>query len=387
MRHAAAHDDQNFEFLRSLKFRSYGFAPDKMAGQLHDEAFRIVDCTRCANCCKTMDILLTAADMRRIARHLGMTPSDFVAAYLEPEARDDDSHKYKYRVRSKPCAFLAQDGRCTIYDVRPTVCREYPHTNKKGFASRTHLHAHNALSCPIVFWIVEQMKLLACCLSLLTAWALLSTQPASAAVVGDCRLVMDGSSDPPGDRIACSVGLLPDDHPARLELRAFVLPNPTGKQPADDQPAAVKASGRHNRGADGELLVVADVSDKPESETSLIVPYADLSLPIGQYRIGYVVSLRVKQRVVWTQALPATLLRVTAAARDHVRPQVVGPEASMASRSSKAYVAGRSLDKRRSCSSTSNWPGRPRWRPSRPWCRADSNDRPSKTRPPKIPSR
>ena len=183
-------------------------------------------------------------------------------------------------------------------------------------------------------------RLLACCLSLLTAWAILSIQPAAAAVVGDCRLVMDGSSDPPGDRIACSVGLLPDDHPARLELRAFVLPTATG-----ERPAAVKASSEHNRGTGGELLVVADVSDKPESETSLVVPYADLSLPIGQYRIGYVVSLRVKQRVVWTQALPATLLRVTAAARDHVRPQLVGPEASMAPRTSKAYVAGRSLDK------------------------------------------
>ncbi len=57
-----------------------------------------------------------------------------------------------------PAQFLAQDGRCTIYDVRPTVCREYPHTNKKGFTFRTHLHARNALSCPIVFWIVEQMK-------------------------------------------------------------------------------------------------------------------------------------------------------------------------------------------------------------------------------------
>ena len=57
-----------------------------------------------------------------------------------------------------PCPFLADDGRCTIYEVRPKDCAEYPHTQKKGFASRTHLHADNTLVCPAVFWIVEELR-------------------------------------------------------------------------------------------------------------------------------------------------------------------------------------------------------------------------------------
>ncbi len=43
---AERHDDENYKFLRSMKFRDYGFDPDDLAGQLHEEAFQIVDCAR-----------------------------------------------------------------------------------------------------------------------------------------------------------------------------------------------------------------------------------------------------------------------------------------------------------------------------------------------------
>ena len=150
---AKAHDDENYEFLRSMKFREYGFEPDELAGQLHEQAFQIVDCTRCANCCKTMDIKFSDEDVERIAGHLDMEIDDFIQTYLEPDDEDGP-----YKVREKPCSFLGDDGRCTIYDVRPTVCREYPHTDKDGFTFRTMGVANNALVCPAVFWIVEEMK-------------------------------------------------------------------------------------------------------------------------------------------------------------------------------------------------------------------------------------
>jgi Fe-S-cluster containining protein len=150
---AESHDEENYQFLRSMKFRNYGFRPDKLAAELHEQAFQIVNCTRCANCCKTADITFTAEDVTRIANHLDMTVEEFVEAYLEPNEEDGP-----YKARQKPCPFLGDDDRCAIYEVRPLACREYPHTNKKGFTSRTMLHASNALTCPAVFWIVEQMK-------------------------------------------------------------------------------------------------------------------------------------------------------------------------------------------------------------------------------------
>jgi Fe-S-cluster containining protein len=150
---AKAHDDKNYKFLRSLKVRDYGFDPDEVAGELHEQAFQIVDCTRCANCCKTLNIKFEAADIERIACHLNITTAEFIATYLEANEEDGS-----YKARQKPCPFLGEDNRCTIYEIRPTVCQEYPHTDKEGFTFRTMGVAQNALVCPAVFWIVEQMK-------------------------------------------------------------------------------------------------------------------------------------------------------------------------------------------------------------------------------------
>lgn len=150
---AEKHDEENYKFLRSLKHRDFGFDPDELATDLHQQAFQIVDCTRCANCCKSMTVKVNQADVKRIAKHLGKTNKAFVEEYLEP-----DEEKGLYKIQQQPCPFLGADDRCTIYDVRPKACREFPHTDKKGFASRTILHANNTLTCPAVFWIVEQMR-------------------------------------------------------------------------------------------------------------------------------------------------------------------------------------------------------------------------------------
>ncbi len=143
--------DRNYAFLRSLKMKNER-AVDCAARQLHDEAFSIIDCTRCANCCKTVSPLFLPEDIRRIAEHLGMTESDFKATYLQADEDGD------LCLKSLPCSFLAEDGRCTIYEVRPKDCVEYPHTRKREFATRTQLHAANSISCPAVFWIVEQLR-------------------------------------------------------------------------------------------------------------------------------------------------------------------------------------------------------------------------------------
>ena len=82
-RSAQQHDDENYEYLRSLKLRDYGYDTDKLAGELHERAFQIVDCTRCANCCKSMDIKFDDGDIERIAGHLNMPTAEFIEAHLE----------------------------------------------------------------------------------------------------------------------------------------------------------------------------------------------------------------------------------------------------------------------------------------------------------------
>jgi uncharacterized protein len=149
---AKKHDEKNYLFLRSLKQKSEKKV-DRIALELHQEAFSIVDCTKCANCCRTMRIVVTDQDIPRIARHLEMGRDEFIAAYLERDEEDGG-----YRMKTTPCPFLGDDDKCKIYDVRPEKCRGYPFTDKVDFTFMSITHANNAVVCPAVFYIVEQMK-------------------------------------------------------------------------------------------------------------------------------------------------------------------------------------------------------------------------------------
>jgi Fe-S-cluster containining protein len=150
---AKKHDDKNYQFLRSLKLRS-SKKVDRIALELHQEAFDIVDCTKCANCCRTLRAIFNDDDISRIAGHLGMARDEFIATYLER-----DRVEGCYRTKTTPCPLLGDDGKCTIYDIRPEKCQGYPFTDQGDFVFSTINHANNAVVCPAVFYVVEQMKL------------------------------------------------------------------------------------------------------------------------------------------------------------------------------------------------------------------------------------
>jgi Fe-S-cluster containining protein len=150
---AARDEDANFRFLRSLKMVSDTDRIDGLAGELHEQVFAKIDCTRCANCCKTMQPGFTDEDIARIAAHLGLSQEAFVAAYLEP-----DPEERGHRTKVTPCPFLGGDDRCTIYAVRPQACWEFPHTDKEAFTWRVYLHTANTLSCPAVYHNVGGLR-------------------------------------------------------------------------------------------------------------------------------------------------------------------------------------------------------------------------------------
>ncbi len=152
-KNARKHDERNYLFLRRVKQQVLESKVDRIALELHQEAFRIVDCTKCANCCRTLRPVVTDEDIPRIAGHLGMAEQDFITAYLEP-----DEVEREHRIKAMPCPFLGDDNLCKIYDVRPEKCRGYPFTDKPGFVFMTMTHAHNAVVCPAVFYLVEQMR-------------------------------------------------------------------------------------------------------------------------------------------------------------------------------------------------------------------------------------
>jgi Fe-S-cluster containining protein len=150
---AAKQEETNLRFLRSLKMVRDPDQIDDLARKFHHDAFSAIDCTRCANCCKTMKPALTEEHINRIAAKLGLARQALIAAYLEP-----GSENRGYVTKVAPCPFLGGDGRCTIYEIRPLSCREFPHTDKEGFNCRAYLHSANALSCPATYYIVKRMR-------------------------------------------------------------------------------------------------------------------------------------------------------------------------------------------------------------------------------------
>jgi Fe-S-cluster containining protein len=114
----------------------------------HEKAFRNRDCLNCANCCKTTSPIFRNVDIERISKSLGIKTVNFVSKYLKIDEDND------YVLKSSPCAFLAEDNTCSIYEVRPLACREYPHTNRKNMYQILDLTSENMLICPAVAEIV-----------------------------------------------------------------------------------------------------------------------------------------------------------------------------------------------------------------------------------------
>ena len=75
-------------------------------------------------------------------------------ALIDEEYEDND-----YVLQSVPCTFLGVDNYCSIYEVRPKACREYPHTNRKDFHKISQITMKNIEICPAAFNIVEKLKL------------------------------------------------------------------------------------------------------------------------------------------------------------------------------------------------------------------------------------
>ncbi len=125
---------------------------DYVMQELHEDEFERTDCLTCANCCKTTGPLFTNADIERIAKHFRQKPSDFIARYLRLDEEND------YVLQQVPCTFLGSDNYCSIYDVRPKACKEFPHTNRKKFHQISNLTLKNVAICPAAFNIVEEMK-------------------------------------------------------------------------------------------------------------------------------------------------------------------------------------------------------------------------------------
>jgi Fe-S-cluster containining protein len=150
-RHNEAEDVQFRAFLKvSLDLSNADL--DAVVREVTDDVWKRIDCTTCAHCCRSLQIVVDNADIRRLAERLGMTPGQFSHRYVRV-AEDRTKH-----FASMPCPFLGSDNRCTVYEDRPLACREFPLLHNEGFRRRTLTMMENTAVCPIVFNVWQRLK-------------------------------------------------------------------------------------------------------------------------------------------------------------------------------------------------------------------------------------
>ncbi len=125
---------------------------DQQLDVIHDTVFSEINCLECGNCCKTYQIILTEADQIRIGKFLG---KDILDVLLNYHLLDDG----QILVQSLPCPFLGIDNVCSIYEVRPAVCRDYPFLKSHQFKTTSPQQiSENTLHCPATYHILERLK-------------------------------------------------------------------------------------------------------------------------------------------------------------------------------------------------------------------------------------
>ena len=90
------------------------------------------------------------------------------------------------------------------------------------------------------------------------------------ATLSDCRLTLDGSSDPPGDRIDCVVLFHDGEARAQLEVRAYLV-----RTGAEHAPEPIKSLEPRLRDPDGTLTIRHDVRP-PQAERAGLTLTAEL---------------------------------------------------------------------------------------------------------------
>jgi Fe-S-cluster containining protein len=94
-------------------------------------------CKKCPGfCCTYSDIEITQRDIARLGKHFGLSPAVAETRFTKA---DDTGKARLLRHRADKhfttaCMFLDQEKRrCTVYEARPGVCRQYPDSTKCGY--------------------------------------------------------------------------------------------------------------------------------------------------------------------------------------------------------------------------------------------------------------
>jgi Fe-S-cluster containining protein len=94
------------------------------------------DCDKCvAYCCSIYDrVQVTPRDVRRLASHFRVTPEVATERFTKVYNNERILRRKADRLFGQACMFLDQETRkCTIYNARPSTCREFPTTTRCAY--------------------------------------------------------------------------------------------------------------------------------------------------------------------------------------------------------------------------------------------------------------
>jgi len=98
---------------------------------------RFYDCSKCpAYCCTYDHIETTPADIERLAKHHGVSVATARRRFtkLVDKGKMRVLRHQKDEIFGTACQFLdLETRRCTIYEGRPKICREFPGAVRCGF--------------------------------------------------------------------------------------------------------------------------------------------------------------------------------------------------------------------------------------------------------------
>jgi Fe-S-cluster containining protein len=152
-RYSRHNESQDIRFRAFLKFSNVSNAKlDTVVQETTDQVWKQVDCTKCANCCKTLDVVVDDADVKRLAEELKVSVKSFEHKYV---AMRVGREKF---LKGQPCVFLGDDNACRVYEHRPQACRDFPYLHAKDFRSRSLTMLANVDLCPIVFNVWQILK-------------------------------------------------------------------------------------------------------------------------------------------------------------------------------------------------------------------------------------
>lgn len=93
------------------------------------------DCSKCpAYCCSYEMIEVTRRDLRRLASHFGMTEEQAEKRFTKRREGTRVLRHRKDEIYGTTCMNLdPETRRCTVYEARPAVCRQYPEVSRCGY--------------------------------------------------------------------------------------------------------------------------------------------------------------------------------------------------------------------------------------------------------------